>query len=157
MWIAKKLAKRFAPGYIHEVMTRGALCKAFYEKYGKEALPIIAKVAGEFGLEGVKIAQGMLRGKGMKAVGELYEIYEMMGMSIEITDLTDDMIHLKVSQCPFGLEGTAKELCEAAMTGDKKTVSALLGQEVEMKIPQSVAAGNEYCEVIFTRSKVVAR
>lgn len=150
-WIGKKLAKRFAPMIKHMYATMGALSKAFYERYGKDALPIMTKVAAEAGVESAKISQRMLRGKGMKAVGELFRMYEMMGFPVEIIELTDDMMHFKTSECPLGLKGTSKELCEAMMTSDKKMVSTLLGQEVEMKILNSLAAGDEYCEIIYSK------
>jgi len=34
---------------------------------------------------------------------------------------------------------------------DKKMMSTFLGQEVEMKILKSVAAGDEKCEVIYSK------
>jgi len=150
-WIGKKIAKRFAPMMKHMYLTMGAFSKAFYEKYGKDALPIIAEVMGESGVEGAKIAQGMLKGKGMNAVRELFGMMEMMDIPMEIIGSTDEMIHIKGAVCPMGLEGTSKELCEAMMTSDKKMVSTIVGQEVETKILKSKAAGDECCEVIFSK------
>jgi len=37
------------------------------------------------------------------------------------------------------------------MTSDAKMVSTLLGQEIEMKILKSIAAGDKECEVIFSK------
>ena len=142
----------FAPMMKHMYAMIGALNKAFYEKYGKEALPIITKVAGESGVESAKIIQQMMPVKDMKGVGELFKMMEMMiGMKMEIIELSDDAIHFKTSQCPLGIEGTSRELCEAMMTSDAKMVGTLLGQEVKMKILKSVAAGDKYCEVIFSK------
>jgi len=151
-WIGKKIAKRFAPMFKHMYATMGALSKAFYERYGKEALPIISEVMGKSGVGSGKMAQEMVSVKGMKDVGELFKMMEtMMDMKMEIMELSDDVIRFKLSQCPMGIEGTSKELCEAVMSSDKKMVSTLLGQEVEIKMLKSVAAGDEYCEVMFTK------
>jgi hypothetical protein len=37
------------------------------------------------------------------------------------------------------------------MNTDKKMVSTLLGQQINIKIPKSMAAGDKYCEVIFSK------
>lgn len=56
----EEAAKQFAPMIQSMFKTIGALNKAFYEKYGKEALPTITKAASEEGVERGKIMQGML-------------------------------------------------------------------------------------------------
>lgn len=148
----EEMAKGISPMMKHMYAMLGALSKAFYEKYGKEALPIITKVAAEGGVGSAKIVQQMMPVKGMKDIGELFKMIEMMmEMKMEIIELSDDVIHFKTSQCPLGIEGTSKELREAMMTSDAKMVSTLLGQEVETKILKSVAAGDKYCEVIFSK------
>jgi len=129
----------------------GALSKAFYERYGKEALPIITEVSSQGGVASGKAMREMAPVKGMKAVGEQFKMMgSMMGMDMELIELTDDTFHFKVPKCPLGIEGTSKELCEALMTNDKKMIETLLGQDLEMKIPKSVAAGDKECEVIFS-------
>ena len=45
------------------------------------------------------------------------------------------------------------ELCEAMMTADKKMFSSLLGQEMDMKILKSIAAGDKECEVVISIKK----
>lgn len=89
----------------------------------------------------------------MKAIGELFKMFESMGIKMDMIELSDDVMHFKTSQCPVGVEGTSRELCEAIMSSDKSMVSTLLGEEVEMKIPKSVAEGDEHCEVIFSIKK----
>jgi len=132
----------------------GALSRAFYEKYGEEALPVISKVMGESGVEGAKIAQSRLKGEGMRAVGELFKMYEMFDLPVEIMKLTDDLIPFRhAPPCPFGLEGTAKELCKAVETRGERMVSTILGEAAEAKVIKCVAAGDEYCEVIYAKKK----
>jgi len=147
----EEAAKEYAPMMKLMFMGMGALSKAFYKKYGKEALPIITEVASQGGVEYGKLMQQMAPAKGMKTAGEMSKMMDsMMGMGMEIVELSDNTFHFKVSQCPLGIEGTSKELCEAMMTNDKKMMSTFLGQEVEMKILKSVAAGDEKCEVIYS-------
>jgi predicted hydrocarbon binding protein len=53
-----------------------------------------------------------------------------------------------MSKCPFGLEGTSKELCEAMMNLDKNMMSTFLGKQGEVKVLKTVAAGDKICEII---------
>lgn len=148
----KVVAKRFTPMMKHMFTMLGDLCKAFYEKNGKESIPIITEIASKSGVGEAEIMQKMMPVKDMKDVGELFKMMDsMMEMGMKIIELSDDAIHFKVSKCVLGIEGTSKELCEAMMTSDAKMVSTLLGQEVEMKILQSIAAGDKECEVIFSK------
>jgi predicted hydrocarbon binding protein len=124
-------------------MGMGGLCKAFYKRYGQEALPIISEVMSQAGAEIGKSMQQMVPAKSMKAIGEMYK-----NMGVEIVNLSDDTLHFKMTQCPMGIEGTSKELCEAMMDWDKGQDSAFLGQKVQVKVLKSVAAGDKICEVI---------
>lgn len=136
----------------HLYMAIGALGKAFYKKYGKEAIPIITEVASRGGEESGKRMQEMAPVKDMKAVGEQFKMMaSMMGIDMDILELSDKAIHFKVSHCALGIEGTSKELCEAIMTSDKKRIGSFLGQDVDMKILKSVAAGDKECEIIFSK------
>lgn len=148
----EEAAKGFAPMMKLMFMGMGMLSRAFYEKYGKEALPIINEVMNRGGEEHGKIMQQMVPAKSMKGVGEMYKMMgSMMDMGMDVVELSDDVFHFKVSHCPLGIEGTSKELCEAMMATDRKAMSIVLGQELEMKIPKSVAVGDKECEVIFSK------
>jgi hypothetical protein len=148
----KSAFKGFRPMMLNFYKMWGELCKAFYEKDGKEALPIIMEVSIKSGAAQAELTQKMMPVKDMKGLGELYKMMdEMMETGSEITELTDDMIRFKVSKCILGIEGTSKELCEAMMISDQKMASTLLGQEMEMKILKSIAAGDKECEIIFSK------
>jgi predicted hydrocarbon binding protein len=148
----KSAAKGFRPTMKHNYAMWGTLCKAFYEKDGKEALPIITEVSRKSGVGSAEIMRKMMPVKDMKDVGELFKMMDsMMEMGMEIIELTDDTIQFKVPKCILGIEGTSKELCAAMMTSDAKMVSTLLGQEIEMEILKSIAVGDKECEVIFSK------
>ena len=142
-------AKMFGPMMQHMYATMGALGKAFYEKYGDDALPIITEVMGETGAAGGKLAKGMLKGEGMKAMGEMFGMFSMLGFDFQMIEVSDDTLHFKSSKCPLCVEGTSRGLCEAMMSSDKQMISTIIGEEVDMEIPKSLAVGDEYCEVIF--------
>lgn len=146
----EEAAKMFGPMFMLMFNSLGALAKGVYKKFGNEALPIITKVAEESGVKQAEMMQGMLKSRDMKSIGEMFKMFEMMGMEFEIVDLTEDKFHFKTTKCPLGIEDTSKGLCEAMMTSDKTMVSTLLGKELKMEIPKCVAAGDKYCEVIYT-------
>ena len=147
----EQAAQTFGPMMRHMFEGLGALSRAFYEKCGDEALPIITEGARKSGVGQAELMQKTMPVKGMKDIGEMFKMMgATMGMEMEIIELSDDTFHFKAPKCMLGIEGTSKGLCEAMMNSDKNMMSTLLGREVEMKIPKSVAAGDNECEVIFS-------
>jgi predicted hydrocarbon binding protein len=131
-------------------LSEGALWEAFYQKYGKEALPVINGVMSRAGVEWGKLMQQSLPVKSLKSVAEQQK---MMGslMGMELLDVSDDSMHFKMLRCPMGLEGTSRELCEAVMAVDENRYCTFWGQGVDMKVLQTVAAGDRQCEVVFAK------
>jgi predicted hydrocarbon binding protein len=130
----------------------GDLSASFYKKYGKNALPTISKVATKYGEPYAKLVQQMMPIKNMNDVAEMYKMmFGMIGEKFDVVKASDDILHFKVSTCPMCLEGTSKELCEAVMQTDKKMVSTLLGHPINIGIMKTVAAGDKYCEVTFSK------
>ena len=149
--IIKVLTNSSRPMMEHSFLVIGDFGKAFYRKNGKEALPLITEVANKSGAERAEIMQKMMRVKNMKDVGELFKMLDLtMELGLEAIESSNDTFHFKVARCPYGLEGATKELCETMMTADKKMISTLLGKEVEMKVLQTIAAGDKTCEVILS-------
>jgi hypothetical protein len=147
----EQAAQGFAPMMKHMFSALGAMSRAFYEKSGDEALPIIAEGARKSGVGQAEIMQKMMPVRSMKDIGEMLKMMGgMMGMQMEMVELSDDTLHFKGPQCLLGIEGTSKGLCEAMMNSDKSMMSTLLGREVEMNVLKSVAAGDKECEVIFS-------
>lgn len=145
---------KFAPIMQLAMRGSGAFAKAFYQRYGKEALPIISRVMSQNGIEWGKMAQQMVPAKGVRAYAEsLKMISSIMGMEVELVELSDDRLHFKGSQCPLGIEGTSIELCEAMMDFDKSWMSTFLDQEGQIKVLKCVAAGDKICEVIESKTQ----
>jgi predicted hydrocarbon binding protein len=143
-------AKMFGPFFMHMYATMGALSKEFYDKFGEKALPIISKVSEESGGKSGKMMQSMLKSKDMKSVAELFKMWEMMGMELEVMGISEDTLRFKAPKCILGVENTSRELCEALMNSDKAMMSALLDRKVNISIPKSLAEGDKYCEVVFS-------
>ena len=134
------------------MMGTGMLSKGFYEKYGKEALPIITDVMSRGGVETGKLMQQMMPVKDMNDIAERFKMMApVMGLEMEVVESSGDVFHIKMSRCPLGIEGTSLELCEALMSQDANMIGTALGQDVEMKILKSVAVGDKECEIIFSK------
>jgi predicted hydrocarbon binding protein len=147
----KSAARGFAPLRESTLTMVGDLCKAFYEKNGEASLPILAEIASKSGLERAETIKKMTSVKDMKDIGELFKMMDlMMEMGVKIVELSNDTIHYKMPKCNLHIGGTSKELCETMMTADTKMFGSLLGQEVDMKILSSIAAGDKECEIIFS-------
>ena len=95
--LIKVVAGKSRPMMEHTFVMMGDFCRAFYEKNGKEALPIITEVANKGGVERAAIMQKMMSVKNMKDVGELFKMMDlMMQIGIQIIELSDDTIHFKI-------------------------------------------------------------
>jgi predicted hydrocarbon binding protein len=130
----------------------GDMCIAFYKKYGKDALSIISAVSTKYGEPNAKLVQKMMPIKNLKDVAEMYKMmFGMIGEKYDVVKVSDDTLHFKVSTCPMCIQGTSKELCEAMMQTDKKMVSTLIGHPINIDIMKSVAAGDKYCEVTYSK------
>jgi hypothetical protein len=150
--LLKVLAKGSSPMIKHMFLMTGDFSKAFYENNGQESLPTITEIANNRGIGFAEITQKLMKVKSMKDIGESYEITgSIIELGVEPVESSNNAFHFKITRCPYGLENTSKELCEAMMVADKKMVSTLLGQEVDMKILQSIASGDKNCEVVFSK------
>jgi hypothetical protein len=131
---------------------QGALCKSFYQKYGKDAVPIVKGVMSQAGAQWGQMMQQTIPVKSMRPIAEqLKNLSVMMSMGAEIIEVSDEIVRFKVAHCPFGLEGTSRELCEAAMAADEKRLKVFFGPSAEMQILQTVAVGDKQCDVIFSK------
>jgi hypothetical protein len=149
--IMEQAAQAFGPMMRHMFEGLGAMSRAFYEKYGEEALPIMAEGARKNGVRQAQTMQNMMPVKSMKDIGEMFKMMGgAVGMEMQIVRLSDDTLHFKTPKCLLGIEGTSKGLCEAMMNSDKSMMSTLLGRDVEMNVLKSVAARDKECEVIFS-------
>jgi hypothetical protein len=148
--IFKAVAKRFGPMTKQSYLITGDFIKAFYEKTGQASLPIITKISENAGVKMAGITGKMASIRNMNDAGEMYGMMDsLLELGIQPVEYTENICHFKLKRCPYGLEGTSKELCEAMMAMDKKILSTLLGKDIEMQIPQSIAIGDKICEVVF--------
>jgi len=99
------------------IEAQGMLIKAFYEKFGKEALPIIKEILGKQGRAlGLKIKKKLPDNRLSTVAKAFSKSYDPN--LVKVIAIADDIFQIQGTQCPFGLENTSRELCEAVMEID---------------------------------------
>jgi hypothetical protein len=128
---------------------QGMLIKEFYKKFGKEALPIIEKVCRKQGRAlGLKIMKKLPDNK-LTTVAQAFS-KSFNPNFVKIISMSDETFHIQGTMCPFGLENTSRELCEAVMAIDLEYFREAVSDKIELKILKTVAAGDLHCDTIYT-------
>jgi hypothetical protein len=130
------------------IEAQGMLIKAFYKKFGKEALPVIAEVCQKQGKAlGLKIKQKLPDNRLPTVAGAFSKSYDPK--DIKVVEVSDSKFQIQGTKCPFGLENTSKELCEAVMEIDAEYFRTAVNDNIKLKIEKTVAAGDKYCDTIY--------
>ena len=135
------------------IEAQGMLIKAVYEKFGKEALFIIKDVCKRQGRSlGLKIKKKLPDNKLSTVANAFSKSYDPK--DIKVIQMSDEMFQIQGSKCPFGLENTSRELCEAVMEIDAEYFRTAVNENVKLKILKTVAEGDEYCDTIYTSKQM---
>lgn len=128
------------------------LCRLSYKKFGKDALILIEEVCYKLGVADSRKIGGNLSGRDFKTINEMFlGDFKKRGFPIEIIELSQRKRHSKFyGQCPLGLENTSLDLCKASMALDKGLFEAAIGKRVGVDIIKSKAAGDSYCETLWS-------
>lgn len=128
---------------------QGLLIKAFHAKYGDEILPIVDNILGRQG-----------RALGLKSKGKLPDCRlstiaaaftkNFDPATVNVVTISDDEFHIQGTACPFGLENTSRQLCEAVMAIDREYFLAATEGKTTLEIIKTRAAGDSICDTIYT-------
>lgn len=128
---------------------QGLLIKAFYEKCGDEILPVIDNILRRQG-----------RALGLKAKSKLPDCHlstvakaftkNFDPTTINVVSISDEKFHIQGTICPFGLENTSRQLCEAVMAIDREYFLAATDGKTTLEIIQTRAAGDPICDTLYT-------
>jgi predicted hydrocarbon binding protein len=130
----------------------GRVAKAVDKKFGAEGRNLLRQVMGERGSEMGEMMKPLSTGEDFKSVGTFWAGgAKMFGVENEV-EVKEDEIIVKVPKCPYSLEGTNRELCEAMMTFDKRSVETV-SPTVTMEIVKTIAAGDPQCELSIRPKK----
>ncbi len=128
---------------------QGLLIKAFYEKCGDEILHSIDNILGRQG-----------RALGLKVKSKLPDCHlstiaaaftkNFDPTTINVVSISDEKFHLQGTTCPFGLENTSRQLCEAVMAIDREYFLAATDGKTTLEIIKTRAAGDPICDTLYT-------
>jgi predicted ArsR family transcriptional regulator len=131
----------------------GELAKRLHARYGDDVLPIFSEVMKEYGYHsGTKLAKRM---PGLSFPDRVAGWLESLIRSGEadIVQKDDKRVVVKGHNCPLNLEGDNRTICEALMRFDTGLVGALADSPVALKIEKSLARGDDFCLVSFSRKR----
>lgn len=130
----------------------GRTAKAVDKKFGAEGRNLLRQVQGERGSEMGEMMKPLSPGEDFKSVGTFFAgAASIFGVENEV-EVREDEVVVKVPRCPYGLEGTNRELCEAMMSFDTRVVESL-GPNLTLEIVKTVAVGDPQCELSIKRKK----
>ncbi len=130
------------------IEAQGNLIKAFYKKFGKEALPLIKEACKNQGRAlGLKI-KNKLPNNNLTTVSKAFS-QSFDQRYVKIISISDKKFHIQGIKCPFGLENTSRELCEAVMEIDHEYFRTAVGDKIKLKIINTVAQGDSCCDTIY--------
>ncbi|NVM31012.1 MAG: hypothetical protein HWN65_19380 [Candidatus Helarchaeota archaeon] len=131
------------------IEAQGLLIKEIYEKFGKDVLPIVEDVLGRQGtVLGLK-AKKKIQDNRLSTVAKLFT-KNWDPAFVKVVSVSDEKFHIQGTKCPFGLENTARELCEAVMAIDREYFFTATDGKTHLEISKTVAAGDPFCDTIYT-------
>ena len=134
------------------IEAQGMLIKAIYEKFGRSALPIIRESCKLQGKSlGLKIKSKLPDTKLSSVAKAFSKSYDPK--DINIIKISDEVFQIQGTKCPFSLENTSRELCEAVMEIDAEYFRTAVSERIELEIIKTVAAGDNYCDTIYKFKK----
>jgi hypothetical protein len=131
------------------IEAQGMLMKAFFVKFGKKALPIIKEICRRqgrsLGLKIKKKAPDTKLSTVAKAFSQSYDPND-----VDVVFLSDKKFRIQGTKCPFGLENTSRELCEAVMEIDYEYFRTAVSDKIQLSINRTIAAGDPRCDTTYT-------
>ncbi|MFW9818111.1 MAG: hypothetical protein ACFFE5_00760 [Candidatus Thorarchaeota archaeon] len=131
------------------IEAQGMLIKAFYKKFGKDTLSIIKEVCRKQGKSlGLKVKQKLPNNKLSTVATAFSKSYDPN--DIKVVEISDKKFQIQGNKCPFGLENTSRELCEAVMEIDAQYFRTAVNEDIQLEIIKTVADGDENCDTIYS-------
>lgn len=128
---------------------QGLIIKAFYGKCGNEILPVIDNILGRQGRAlGLKV-KGKLTDCNLSTVARAFA-KNFDPATINVVSISDDKFHIQGTICPFGLENTSRQLCEAVMAIDREYFFAATDGKTTLEIIKTRADGDPICDTLYT-------
>jgi len=137
----------------NQTEAQGMLIKAIYEKFGKESLPVIKDILGKQGRAlGLKIRKKIPDNKLSTVAKAFSQSYDPK--LVNVVAMTDEKFQIQGTTCPFGLENTSRELCEAVMEINYQYFLKVVSDKIRLKIIKSVAEGDSCCDTVYELKEI---
>ena len=68
---------------------------------------------------------------------------------MKVIAIADDIFQIQGTKCPFGLENTSRELCEAVMEIDHEYFRTAVSDKITLNIIKTVAEGDSCCDTVY--------
>ena len=139
------------------------MSKAFYERYGDDALPIIGDIWYRLGASAGRQLRAQLPSGDFRTVATAWVERAKrhgikMGTAKSKWEVSETLYRVTSSpgyQCSLGLNNAGRKLCEAVMLVDKAEFESATGREVDLRIDKSVAAGDVCCDVSISVEEAI--
>lgn len=129
--------------------TLGVLCSEFYDRFGEKAAEIIMRICYQ---KGLALGKGLDK-KGEKSFENAVKTFEAASQKTKtpakIISLDKNRAVLQGTACPIGLKERGRRICEIMMTLDQGMFEEASGNKIKFKINKTMAAGDDFCEVLF--------
>ena len=130
----------------------GLIAKAVDKKFGAGGRCVLRQVQSVEDVTMGEVFKPMSSRRDFKSVGTLYaRILKMFGVDIEVKVKKAEAV-IEVLNCPYGLEGTSRELCEAMIALDVGVVKTM-SPNVNLEIAKRAAVGDPQCKLSITPKK----
>lgn len=130
----------------------GSIAKTVDKKFGAGGRGVLRQVQSVEGAAMGELLKLMSPREDFKSVGTFYvQFLKVFGVDTEVKVKKDEVV-IEVPKCPYGLEGTNRELCETMMALDISVVKAM-SANVTLEIVKRVAEGDPQCELSIAPKK----
>jgi len=134
------------------IEAQGLLIKAIYKKFGVEVLSIIKDVCRKQGKSLALKIKKKIPNNNLSTVAKAFSKSFNQNF-VKVISLSDEKFQIRGTKCPFGLENTSRELCEAVMAIDHEYFREAVSDKIKLKIFKTVAAGDPYCDTVYEIQK----
>jgi predicted hydrocarbon binding protein len=129
--------------------TIGVLCSEFYELFGEKAKETISRICYQRGLALGKRLPKKKDEDFKNAIQSFMAVIEKNKIPAKIVSLEKNKAIIQGTGCPLGLGGRGRRICEIMMTLDQGIIEEASGNKIRFSINKTIAAGDDFCEVIF--------
>jgi len=127
------------------------IAKEIDREFGEEGRILLRRVMMERGTATGQAIKPISTGEDLKSVGSFFShLKRLFGIGNKY-EIRGNEVIVKVQKCPYGLENTSRDLCEAVMAFDVGVLEAL-SPDLAMEIVKTLAVGDTECELSI-RSK----